>query len=307
MKKHLLIFFTLFLTISMNAQLGIKKKKMSEAKLIKELPLLVVLHEYDDPFYKKMNVMLKESMGKYWTFSDSIKFITKKELREFSKDKSKKDKYAYLMYSEKEYQANVPAGVFCIGLLKNKTFTHFKKFGNPNKELSLADYKLGLFWLQKDLTLRFGIGAVSKRAKILIKEFKERMSQDTLLIDKDLINDEIKESLAKDYKYNYKIVSKEIIDNAILDELPNILYLKSFETLSRPITRTRSSSINTNIGAQGTNRQYHTTNTKSSNVYGNIMSSIYRADNQQYLISTLANSEGITITKYFKKLLKAIE
>ncbi len=291
----------------MNAQLGINKKRMPEAELIKELPLLVVLHEYDEPFYEKMNVMLKDAIQKYWTYSEPVEFITKKELRELSKDKSKKDKYAYLMYSEKEYQANVPAGVFCIGLLNKKTFTHFKKFGILDEELTLADYKIGLYWLQEDLTLRFGIGAVTKRNKILIEEFKEQIKQDTLLIDEDLINNELKESLEEDYKYSYKVVSKEVIDNAILNELPNILYLKSFETLTRPIVRTTTTKRQTNIGAQGTDIKYHTTESKSSNVYGNIMSNIYRADNQKFLIQIPADAEGITLTKYFKKVLKAIE
>lgn len=306
MKKILSILFTLHLTISMNAQLGVQKNRLPEAELIKELPLLIVLHEYDDPLYKKMNVLLKEAIEKYWTYSKSYEFITKEKLRELSKDKSKKDKYAYLMYSEKLYQANVPAGVFCIGLLNKKTFTHFKKFGNPDKELTLADYKIGLNWLQRDLALPFGFGEVNKRNKVLIEELKERISQDTLLIDEDLINDDLKKDIAEIYKNEYKIVSKEIIDKAIINETPNILYLKSLETLTRPITTTSSNREEIGIGGNG-NNNYFITESKSHNVLGIIMNNIYRADNQDFLIQILADKKGKTRTKDFKRMIKAIK
>lgn len=307
MIKILSFFFALFLTISMNAQYGIQKNRMAEAELIKELPLLVVMHEYDSPFYQKMNVMLKEAMEKYWTYSGPIEYVTKDELREISKDKSKKDKYAYLMYSEKVYQANVPSGVFCIGLLDKKVFTHFKSFGDLNKELTLADYKLGLYWLQKDLTLPFGMKVVNNRLKESIYEYRERVTQDTLLIDEDLFTEDLIESIPELYNYNYKIVSKEVIDKAILDESPNILCIKSLETLTRPITSSKTNSQEIGVGGNG-NNNYSVTETKRTSVHGIVMNNIYMADNLELLIQIFgSSSDGKSKIKDFKRMLKAIE
>ncbi len=304
MKKILSTFLFLLFTISLHAQLGISKKKISEAQLIKELPLLVVLHDYEHPFYEKMNINLKEAIQKYWTYSESVEFITKDELKEFSKDKSKKDKYAYLMFSDKLYQANVHAGFFCIGLLNKKIYTHFKKFGNPNKELTLADYKQGLYWLQKDLTMvRHSLKEAKANTKILIEKCKEEIPNSTLLIDKDLITNNLKENISEFYKYNYKIVSKEVIDEAIINETPNVIYFKTLETVTRPTgSASDSREYNKIIETNTTSEHY-----KSRTVFSIFTVNIYKADNQEFLMSIPAMPKGKLKLKHFEKLIKTID
>jgi len=302
MKKITLLFLTLLFSISLSAQLGVHKKRFAEAHKIKELPLLVVLHEYDNPFYENMNALLKEAMPKYWTYSKSVEFVTRKKLREISKDKSKKDKYAYFMFSETMYQANVHGGLFCIGLLERKAFTHFKKFGNPEKELTLADFKQGLYWLQNDLTkVRPTLKEAKANTKKLFNKFKEEISNNTLLIDKDLITDKLKNDIPEIYKYNYKIVSKEKIDEAIINETPNIIYLKTLETFTRPIGNENKKIIGV-INTNTTNNQYD--NYKPFSVF---TVNFYKSENNDLLLSVPAMSKGKVKLKHFKKLIESLD
>ncbi|WP_203256804.1 hypothetical protein [Hyunsoonleella ulvae] len=296
-KNILLLFTTICFTFSVNAQFGIPKKRKAEAELIKTLPLLVVLHDYNEPFYKKMKVDLKEAIEKYWHYSKEVTFVSKDELREYEKDKSKRDKYAYLMFSERLYQANVPAGCFCIGLLNKKMFTHFKKFGNGNKELTMADYQQGLYWLQEDLEIVFNYKARKEDAGKLVGEFNRGIRKGMLLIDEDLVTEELKDDIGKLYKYDYEIVSKPEIDKAILDKKPNVFYLKPYYSIQRPIIKTSYKDPSTGRFSVVPTSSI----VKTTKVNAITMNTIFSAQSNQFYMMFPTNKKAKTTSKQFKK------
>ncbi|XCF04981.1 hypothetical protein ABI125_09620 [Tamlana crocina] len=293
MKKLHLTFIAFLMLISVHAQYGITKKRKPEAEIIKTLPLLVVLHDYDDPLYQRMRVDLKEAMQKYWYYSEDITFVSKDELREYEKDKLKRDNYAYLMFSEKLYRANVPAGCFCIGLLNKKTFTHFKKFGNYDEKLTMADYKQGLYWLQKDLETVFDAKTWKENNQNTIKAFRENVETSTLLVDESLVTDDLKDQMESVYSYNYKIVTKEEIDRAIMSSSPNILYTKPYNYLSRPLVKS--------------NDEGHSLASMRDNVNVVVLNYVYSAENNQPLAAFKTKANKKTTLKHFKKGLKVLK
>ncbi|MCB4809083.1 hypothetical protein LG651_12565 [Tamlana sp. 62-3] len=308
MRKLHLTFIAFLMLISAHAQYGITKKRKPEAELIKTLPLLVVLHDYDDPLYQRMKADLKEAMQKYWHYSDEIIFVSKDELREYDKDETKRDKYAYLMFSERLYQANVPAGCFCIGLLNKKTFTHFKKFGNYGEKLTMADYKQGLYWLQKDLETVFSFSKIKENGQNAIEIFKENIKVNTLLLDKDLVTDELIENIGENYNYNYSIVSKEEIDQAIMEGRRNVMYLKPFYLINRPIVKTSRSTDFTQSNPTGLGQPLIKINeTQTTKVSSFTLNNVYRAEDNNLLAMFKANAKDKTTLKQFKKVMKVLK
>lgn len=305
MKKLVFSLFVFLFTFSIHAQMGVSKKGLKDAELIKKLPLLVVLHEYDDPFYKKMNKDLKDAVLKYWNYSKTVEFISKEKLREYSKDKTKQDQYAYLMYSDKTYQGNVPAGCFCVGLLNKHIFTHYRRFGNPGKKYSKADYKHGLTWLQKDLEILAGYKGLKEKRKFLATKFHEQASSSTLLVDEDLIEEELKEKFGDLYHYDYRITNKEEVDKAIIENTPNILYFKPLQHVDRPTVKTSANRTEIGVGGNG-NNNYNITETKTIRNFQVLINFMFRADNDDLVMILWSGGDKIR-SKEFKKSLSDME
>jgi hypothetical protein len=212
------------------------------------------------------------------------------------------------MFSERLYQANVPAGCFCIGLLNKKTFTHFKKFGNNGEELTMADYKQGFYWLQKDLENVFSFKKIKENGQNAIEVFKENVEVNTLLLDKDLITDELIENIEQVYNYDYKIVTKEEIDQAIMENRPNVMYLKPFYLINRPIVKTSRSTDFSQSNPTGQGQPVIKVNeTERTKVSSFTMNNIYRTEDNELLAMFKANSKDKTTLKGFKNVLKVLK
>lgn len=241
MKNAITLLICSLFSIAINAQGGIPKNKLEEASQIKSLPLLVVLNDSDSKFYKEfdndLNELLQQAVNTEWTYNKEIRYISREEWIELSKDKSEKKKFAILYQSNSDLAGNVPGGTLAIGLLENKVFTHFVKLPVENNvATNYADYIHTIRLLQSDLK---GLSKKEQREDAQNFLTSDTLKIKTLLIDENLIKSNLTEEIIREYyPYNLEIVPKSVIDSAILNKEKNILYTKELAMAIRPMVRT---------------------------------------------------------------------
>lgn len=234
MKKTVFIILFSFIYFYANAQMGLLgKKPAAQVELLKERSLLVVL--WDEGELDLYNENIKKAIEEVWTFSTDIRYISKDEWRKLAKDKDEAKKYAHLYYTAKTLNANAPEHSLVLGILEKKISTNFHY-----TDLGLADLILALKNIQSDLEM----GADYKK---MIKSNEEKgmkflsdsIEHKTLYINKDLVSKKFLKKIDEIYTYKYKLVTKDDIDEAIINKNPNVLFIKEFVRAQRPMTKTR--------------------------------------------------------------------
>lgn len=248
MKKILLIVATFLMCYNTNAQMGLLGKKPAEqVEQLKERPLLVVLG--DEEVMDVYNENIKKAIDEVWTFCTDIRYISKDEWRKLAKDKDEAKKYAQLYFTARTLNANAPGSSLVIGLLENKISTNFYYTG-----IGLADLTLALHNIQTDLEMGTSNRTVLKNQQNEFSEYlTDSLQHKTLYIDKAVVGKKFLKQIDDIYKYDYKLVSKEEIDNAIINKDPNVLFIREFVRAQRPMTKTRRKFGETN--QMGTNTQ----------------------------------------------------
>jgi len=236
MKKLIILVSIAFICFSVNAQMGINKKSARDVETLRERPLLVVLMDEDEQQgdLEGYNENIQKAVNDIWTFSPSIRYIDKEEWKAIYKDKDEAKKYAHLYYTEKMLQANAPNNSLLIGLVEKKVVTHFVF----TPDVGLADLMLSVSNLQKDLEIGNNYKKVVKeQIKLSSKFLKDSLEHKILYIDEGFVTKKLLKGIHDIYDYQYEIVSKEEIDDAIIAKDPKILFIRHFVKAQRPSTQ----------------------------------------------------------------------
>ncbi|WP_460218760.1 hypothetical protein [Psychroserpens sp. MEBiC05023] len=247
MKKTILVFCMALICFNTSAQMGVLGKKAAkQIELLKDRTMLVVL--WDDDELDGYNENIKKAIDDVWTFSNDIKYVTKDEWRELSKNKDEREKYTNLYYTTKMLNANAPNHSLVFGLLEKKVSTHF--IFTP--KVGLADLMLSLKNMQLDLEIGNNYKKVVKEQRTnFINYAKDNLPNMTLYIDKDMVTKKLIKNIEKTYPYPYKLVSYEDINAAILSKDPNVLFIREFVKAQRPMTKTRETANNVAYSKMG--------------------------------------------------------
>jgi len=236
MKNTIIYTFIALLCFSANAQMGVLgKKPAKQIEMLRQRPLLVVL--WDEGELDDFNENIKKAMDIAWTFSSDIQYITKDEWKTIYKDKDQVEKYAVMYYTQKMLGGNAPNNSLLIGLTENKVCTHFAF--TPN--LSIADLIFSLKNIQTD----FDIGddyknMMNDMGKNASKFLNDSLETKTVYFDEAELSKKFLKKIQETYPYKYEVVSKEDIDEAILNKDSDILFFRQVVRAQRPMTKTRT-------------------------------------------------------------------
>lgn len=242
MKKQLVCFLIFLLSISsMFAQFGMKKK-VKNATLLKERILLVPVET------SEFGEQLKAAVQKVWTYNKDIRFITEGELKTFRKNKKERKNYAVLDYLDAGLHTNDLGDVIKIGFLDNSYPVHALMISSVDtdsesfskiekKDINEADLLFYVRQLQEQL---INLTKYKKMSRIKIAKKIQKINADgiktlktkTLLIEKNALTKKALKEFKANYKYDYKIVSKEVIDDAIINSYDDKLYIKGIAQVS---------------------------------------------------------------------------
>jgi len=286
--KNFVCFFTIcfFFSFHSSSQIGVNSKKDAEnADTFKNRPLLVVLRDADkDEERSQFNENLKKALEKVWTYSKIEGYITYDEWVNLSKDKTQKDKYSIMHYTERDLQGNAPALCLGIGLMENKILTHFVDLNL--KDNVVSDIIIALITLQSDLNL----GKLnSSKIKEQGNNISGLLSTKTLIIDEYYATDELKKEMSKIYPHNFKFTNKEDIDNLIVNQDEKYLYMKLIQVKSRPL-------VSTGEGGKEID--------KKINISGTVFICLFNLSNNEFLYRYLYRGKDGISSKDVENLLK---
>lgn len=236
MKKLITLVGIIFTCFSLNAQMGINKKSARDVETLRERPLLVVLMDEDEQNgdMEGYNENIQKAINDIWTFSPTVRFINKEEWKSISKDKDEAKKYAHLYYTKKMLQANAPNNSLLIGLVEKKVVTHFVF----TPDVGLADLMLSVSNLQKDLEIGNNYKKIVKeQVKLSSRFLKDSLEYKILYIDEGFVTKKLLKGIHDIYDYQYEIVAKEEIDDAIIAKDDKIIFIRHFVKAQRPTTQ----------------------------------------------------------------------
>lgn len=236
MKKLIICICIALLCFNVNAQLGLLgKKPIKQVETLRERPLLVVL--WDDGELDDFNENIKKAMDLTWTFSSEIRYISKEEWKTKYKNKDEAKKYAHMYYTKKMLSGNAPDHSLLIGLMENKVSTHFAF----TPHLSLADLIFSLKNIQADLEIGGDYkDKMKEMGKNASKFLKDSLKTKIVYFDESELSKKFIKKIHDVYPFNYEIVSKEEIDDAILNKDSDILFFRQVVRAQRPLTKTRT-------------------------------------------------------------------
>jgi hypothetical protein len=227
------------------------KKTMEKVQELSKRTLLVMLDDdeiSDEDF--------KSAVERIWTFNKEIEFISLDRLKEIRKNKKSAKNYAYLIYKKGGVTNNYPGESVRVGLLEKNSPIYYQSI-EFDKKLNEADMTFALNRLHDYVSGMVSYKKMSK--KDMMKAFKEhegiakKIKDKTLLIDETLMkSNKLKKTIESGYKYEYKVVSKEVIDQAIVTKDDSVYYIKSVVQANAPSdNRNPGASINgVNVSAK---------------------------------------------------------
>ncbi|HSI70726.1 MAG TPA: hypothetical protein VK941_10870 [Gillisia sp.] len=251
MNKLIVLFLIGFIShSSVQAQFGYGK--LEDVQQIQKVPLLVVLLSSNEKKVKKLskkkngnleqyladidsyNTAVKNAFQNSWNFSTDIKYITSEELKEYN-SKQNKDKYAYFrqlidvgdignVFDHKGAITTYNYAIYLTGKRK-PVYSHMYSTILPNE----ADFKLISQQIQGYLKARESLKTKEKSRKEILAEIKANaplLKQKTLLIEEENLSKSVLQSIGELYKYPYKIVSRDEIDQAIISDAKDMAYLR---------------------------------------------------------------------------------
>ncbi|MGH1384656.1 hypothetical protein [Kordia sp.] len=258
-KQILFTLITLFSITSVFAQPGMKKK-VKQAKLLKEKILLVPIE--DSEFGERFKAAVQE----IWTFNENVKFVTEEEFKTFLKNKKERETYAYLNYADFISVGLHPGNIIKVSLLGKAAPIYYVTVSseylasiptlnsskvistNKKEEISKADLLFAVKQLQNHV---FSFSKYKKMSrKEAMKAYKEGLDgvkvlkNKTLLIEENTLTRKALKKIKSIYKYDYKIVTKEVIEDAIVNSYEDKVYIKGLAIIQPPMTSNALNSIN---------------------------------------------------------------
>lgn len=240
MRSKIYLFAFAFIIISTQLIAQHKSPTKENIDEILKKKLIVVLFDGGDND-KQLNEIYKKVVNEYWTFHKDIEFLTFNEA--FEKTKVAKDDYVLLNSGWTEYSKTTSSGFngteftsmktsansysFSFDFLeqkikKKKTDYWFEtKYRLPtmNPAVNIADFTLVI----KQLSYRFS--SVINGTEIQDEEYNiNSVTTRTLLIRDDIISFDKKE-VDEYYKYPYKIVDANFINQAVKEKSSKYIYL----------------------------------------------------------------------------------
>nr|WP_321243286.1 hypothetical protein [uncultured Psychroserpens sp.] len=229
-------------------------------KELVQRPLKVVLLKEGKEKNDTYNTYIKSAIESELTIIENYSFITKEEYEDLKKDKS--SDFAFLIYYPKKATTSTTMtatsstsstkqtnttfnedGLVLYGF--NKKGKKIKTIGGDicfEKSCTLADYYFSIQNMQSQI---FGmvnapkVVTKMKEARAMIEKAQKEQQDNikklenmTLYVNEKSINETLKGEFGKYYKYNYKIVSFEDIENAVLENNTTavILYADSIKS-----------------------------------------------------------------------------
>ncbi|NJX16926.1 hypothetical protein HC176_15725 [Tamlana crocina] len=142
-----------------------------------------------------------------------------------------------------------------------------------NNKYTYADLFFYLTILHNDLNDAIAMDkqALKKRRNALFKQIPlEVVSKKTLLLDEVLITKALNEEINNLYDYDYKIVSKEEIDEAITNRQANTFVMKKVVSAPRPLRRSSAGGV-----IDGSRHDNGMLKTYQDNITGTTLNAIY--------------------------------
>lgn len=264
MKKQILFaLITLFSITSAFAQFGMKKM-VKNTKLLKEKTLLVPIE--DSEFGERFKAAVQE----IWTYNENVKFVTEEEFKSFLKNKKDRDTYAYLSYADfikvgfhpgnivKVSFLDKVAPIYYVTVSSEYIGTKFLNFSSKvitiveKEEISKADL---LFAVKQLHTHIVSFNKYKKmNRKDAMKAYKEGLNglevlkNKTLLIEENTLTKKALKKIKSIYKYDYKVVSKEVIDDAIVNSYEDKVYIKGLAQIQPPMRKSNDLNSLDNYG-----------------------------------------------------------
>lgn len=226
MKKSIVfLLLTVFSFSTVNAQKKLLKKLKTSAEIFVKNPLLVVLKSEDSNTNKLYNEFIIEATESEWYLNADFEFVDKNAFETMTNKKG-----AAFSYMIHETINGIESLYF--GVSTEKKSFHQSVF-DFNDDFKLVDIYLELQAAQ------FQIGSYAKMAtdlKVSMKEMRTTMASEQekkanivksnmLYIDKEDLGKGLENEISSSYKYDYKIVSREVIEKSILNNESNIYYL----------------------------------------------------------------------------------
>jgi hypothetical protein len=217
----------------MSAQLGTRMMEKFKAKAVdfQSRTLIVVLKEEKKDIDIKYNNHIKKAFESEWDINDSIMYITEKEYKKsYRKDETK----AYFMHQKTgpTMMYNTKAS-FSLGNSGDKRKVHQYGF-DFDEETTLGSVFRQIQKIEQLLYTYLEIDpkTVWKRYEEIKengfdqRDAAESLKNMTLYIDEESIDDDFKSNLDAIYNYEYKLVTKADIDNAITENNEDIAYIE---------------------------------------------------------------------------------
>ncbi len=234
MKKLTLIFISL-LTISSFAQFNMPKK--ADWEIANTKPIVVMQLDADDENAATFNPNIKKYVEEVFGAERIEKYLTEKDFNKFIK--GNKEKFNYIGFSyrtNKFYYTNLYFGIcgksFMMGdgrlVSHNYLYDEDRSsfFKTKFQLITESDIKfaIGVF----KTTIENGVQQEDLSFKELMKKSKEvtlktmnpnakSLKDLTLLINKDIVNDDLINQFKSNYKYKFEIVENSRIEEVILN------------------------------------------------------------------------------------------
>ncbi|RRO24484.1 hypothetical protein [Flavobacteriaceae bacterium 14752] len=249
-KKGLILVFVLATSFTLKAQMGFGKPK--DIRALKERILLVGIKTPNEKKVKKIsrknpeelkaykqsienyNNAIKMAFNQNWDLSKSVEFISQEEIQEISKDKKRKDQYGYFktfirIAPLSSSIGSLPQYTYEIGLLdKKKPIYSFQYDSYENfNEADAIFIKQQMYHYLKNRLKKDRENLKRKDLKKALLENTKKLKNMTLYLDQDLISSELKNKIQSVYPYEYEIVDKSKIDEAIVKKSEGFAYVKA--------------------------------------------------------------------------------
>jgi len=237
MKTRLLMIVVLLCTyLNATAQMVGNVKQFAE---FKKRPLVVVLPEptgeKDKTEADRVVQTLKSKVENYWTFNKDITYMTASEMRALKKKKKKEiKKLAVLEFSTWEITKTSSSGPFSISYTSTLSVSLLEDIVR-NRYIYLHNFSpvfpsdgeliSAMLQVQNIMSKSMSEGKEMSYPKEA-KKNSNKLKEVTLLLDKNLLNENITEEEIKEkYGLPYKIVDTKEIEEAIFNKAKDYAYI----------------------------------------------------------------------------------
>lgn len=194
--------------------------------------LIIVLKDEKKDINVKFNDYVRKAFESEWDLNDSIMYVSEQDFKKYKKDDSK----AMIIHQKKsQYSYMIPTKqLFSIGNCGVKLPVHQHGFdfdddttlGNTYRQVQKIK-QMVLNYTHIDPKNAMEMSKNVMRNGIDQRDLAESLKNMTLYIDKDNITDDFATNLDELYNYEYKLVTKTEIEQAIVENNEDIAFIEN--------------------------------------------------------------------------------